>query len=103
MTLPIDPTLSTTGAEWQIAPVTPAATPASGGSSFATALDGALSGVQADQQAATTAVDGMVTGTSTDPTAAVMALERAQLSMQLASQIRNKAVEAFQDVFHTQV
>ena len=32
-----------------------------------------------------------------------MAVERAQLSMQLASQIRTKLVEAAQDIFHTQV
>ena len=40
---------------------------------------------------------------ATDPTAVVMAVERAQLAMQLASQIRTKAVEAAQDIFHTQV
>jgi flagellar hook-basal body complex protein FliE len=33
----------------------------------------------------------------------VMAVERARLSMQLASTLRNKAVEAVNDVFHTQV
>ena len=43
------------------------------------------------------------TGQATDPTAVVMAVERAQLAMQLASQIRTKAVEAAQDIFHTQV
>jgi flagellar hook-basal body complex protein FliE len=32
-----------------------------------------------------------------------MAVERARLSMQMASQIRTKGVEAFQDIFHTQV
>jgi len=32
-----------------------------------------------------------------------MALERARLSMQLAGQIRTKALEAFSDIFHTQV
>ena len=32
-----------------------------------------------------------------------MAVERAQLSMQLASQLRTKGVEALQDIFHTQV
>ena len=32
-----------------------------------------------------------------------MAVERARLSMQLASKIRTKAVEAFNDIFHTQV
>jgi flagellar hook-basal body complex protein FliE len=30
-----------------------------------------------------------------------MAAERARLSMQLASTLRTKAVEAFSDVFHT--
>jgi flagellar hook-basal body complex protein FliE len=32
-----------------------------------------------------------------------MDVERARLSMQLASQIRTKALEAVNDVFHTQV
>ena len=32
-----------------------------------------------------------------------MAVEQAQLAMQLASQIRNKAVEAYTGIFHTQV
>ena len=45
----------------------------------------------------------LATGQATDPTAVVMAVERAQLAMQLASQIRTKAVEAAQDIFHTQV
>ena len=45
----------------------------------------------------------LATGQATDPTAVVMAVERAQLSMQLAGQIRTKAVEAAQDIFHTQV
>ena len=42
-------------------------------------------------------------GQATDPTAVVMAVERAQLSMQLASQLRTKGVEALNDIFHTQV
>ena len=45
----------------------------------------------------------LATGQASDPTAVVMAVERAQLAMQLASQIRTKAVEAAQDIFHTQV
>jgi flagellar hook-basal body complex protein FliE len=32
-----------------------------------------------------------------------MAVEKARLGMQLAGQIRTKAVDAIQDVFHTQV
>ena len=45
----------------------------------------------------------LAAGTAQDPTAVVMAVERAQLSMQLASQIRNNLVEAATDIFHTQV
>ena len=48
-------------------------------------------------------LQALATGQATDPTAVVMAVERAQLAMQLASQIRTKAVEAIQDIFHTQV
>ena len=39
----------------------------------------------------------------TDPTQVVMSVERARLAMQLASQIRTKAVESYNDIFHTQV
>ena len=48
-------------------------------------------------------LQALATGQATDPTAVVMAVERAQLAMQLAAQIRTKAVEAAQDIFHTQV
>ena len=37
------------------------------------------------------------------PRDVVMAVERARLSMQLAVQVRNKGVEAFQEIFRTQV
>ena len=33
----------------------------------------------------------------------MIAIERARLSMELASQVRNKAVEAYQEIFRTQV
>ena len=106
MALPIDPSFAVGGPEWSVgvvAPVTPTAPSTGSGSGFAGALGKAIGSVQADQDAATQAVQGMVSGTATDPTQAVMALERARLSMQLAGQIRTKAVEAFQDVFHTQI
>jgi flagellar hook-basal body complex protein FliE len=98
---PVDPAFALTGPEWQVEPVAPAAP--EGGGGFAGALGQAVQSLQADQTAATQAVQGLATGEATDPTAAVMALERAQLSMQLAAQIRTKATEAFSDVFHTQV
>ena len=66
-------------------------------------LGQSLQSLQATQDTAAGASQALATGQATDPTAVVMAVERAQLAMQLASQIRTKAVEAAQDIFHTQV
>ena len=86
MPLPIDPSFATTGPEWSVGPVEPAQ---QAGSGFGDLLGKSLQSLAAGQ--------------AEDPTAVVMAVERAQLAMQLASQIRTKAVEAAQEIFHTQV
>lgn len=62
-----------------------------------------LNALQQTQDTAATEATKVATGQATDPTQAVMAIERARLSMQLAAQIRNKTVEAVQDVMRTQV
>ena len=95
----IDPTFAVSGADWQIAPVEAPADAGATGSGFGKML----SGLQATQTEAAQAAQDLATGQASDPTAVVMAVERAQLSMQLASQIRTKAVEAVQTIFQTQV
>ena len=95
----IDPSFAPSGAEWQIAPVEAPAEAGATGSGFGKML----SGLQATQTEAAQAAQDLATGQASDPTAVVMAVERAQLSMQLASQIRTKAVEAVQTIFQTQV
>jgi flagellar hook-basal body complex protein FliE len=105
--MPIDPTFSIGGPEWQIGGVgnvggADGATQASS-SGFGDMLGKAIDSVGADQENASAASRALATGQASDPTAVVMAVERAQLSMQLASQIRSKVVEAAQDIFHTQV
>ena len=75
----------------------------SSGTGFGGALGRALSSLQATQEEAAQGAQALATGTATDPTAVVMSVERARLAMQLASQVRTKAVEAAQDLFHTQV
>ena len=99
--MPVDPSMAVTGAEWQIQPIGPAQPAQETGTGFGNMLGSAL-----DSLAQTQAAQGaqaLATGTASDPTAVVMSVERAQLSMQLASQIRTKLVEAAQDIFHTQV
>ena len=98
----IDPSFLTSGAEWQIG--SPQATPgteAAGG--FGDVLTGQISKLTDLQSQAADASMQLATGQATDPTAVVMAVERAQLAMQLAGQIRTKGVEALNDILHTQV
>jgi flagellar hook-basal body complex protein FliE len=66
-------------------------------------LSNSIQSLSQSQEDAASAARDLATGQATDPTTVVMAVERAQLAMQLASQIRTKAVEAAQDIFHTQV
>jgi flagellar hook-basal body complex protein FliE len=102
---PIDPAFSVTGPEFQVDPVAPpeAAPAATGAGGFGELLGKSLESLSATQDEAAGAAQALATGQAQDPTAVVMAVERAQLAMQLASQIRTKAVEAAQDIFHTQV
>jgi len=103
MALPIDPSFLTSGAEWQIQ--SPTATPSQGqgGQKFGGALSQAIQGLEDSQTQAAQAADSLASGTATDPSSVVMSVERARLAMQLASQIRTKAIEAETDIFHTQV
>ena len=101
--MPIDPSFAVTGPEFNVAPVDPAAPAESTGSGFGDMLGKSIQSLADTQTEAADAAQALATGQASDPTAVVMAVERAQLAMQLASQIRTKAVEAAQDIFHTQV
>lgn len=70
---------------------------------FGEALSGAISSLEQTQQSASGAAQSLATGTASDPESAVVSIDEAQLSMQLASQIRAKATEAAQQIFQTQV
>ena len=101
--MPVDPSMAVTGAEWQIQPISPAQPAAESGTGFGSMLGSALDSLAQTQVEAAQGAQALASGTASDPTAVVMSVERAQLSMQLASQIRTKLVEAAQDIFHTQV
>lgn len=55
------------------------------------------------QESAATASQSLANGTATDVSSVVTAVEKAQLAMQLAGQIRTKGSEAINDIFHTQI
>jgi flagellar hook-basal body complex protein FliE len=105
--------LASLGTEWSTSPlgglgtapipVPGAAAGSSSGGSFAGALESALQSLQNTQATADTAATQLATGKITDPTTAVAAVENAQLAMELASQVTNKAVGAVQTIFQTQV
>jgi flagellar hook-basal body complex protein FliE len=104
MSIPIDPSMIAGGPEWAVGGVQDApATGATGGASFGDVLTKQLGQLQSLQDDASTAATQLATGQATDPTSVVMAIERAQLAMQLASTVRTKAVESINDVMHTSV
>lgn len=100
----IDPSLAARGGEWAV-------NFGDGGTPVADGTGANFGGMLLDQIGAleklqTQAAEGaraLAAGTAADPAQVVVAVERARLSMQLASQLRTKAVEAVQDIFHTQV
>lgn len=70
---------------------------------FGAALTHAISSLEQTQTSGDQAAQALATGTASNPESAVVTVSDAQLAMQLASQIRTKAVEAAQQIFQTQV
>jgi flagellar hook-basal body complex protein FliE len=106
--MPAIPAIGGLGAGASIGPIDGATTgtgaaSGAGSSSFGSALANQLGSLEKSQNAAADASRSLADGTATDPTQAIVAVERAQLSMQLAAQLRTKGVEALQEIFRTQV
>ena len=107
--MPVDPSFLAQGPEWGVGaiggleqkPQVSGASPE--GEGFGGVLGSQLEKLNQAQNEGAQGAQSLADGTATDVSSVVMAVERARLSMQLASQLRNKAVEAYQDVFHTQV
>jgi flagellar hook-basal body complex protein FliE len=93
------------GPEWQIAGIgSPDAAPAAGsGGGFGNVLTQQIGNLAGLQESAATDAQSLAAGTATDVSSVVTAVEKAQLAMQLAGQIRTRAAEAVNDIFHTQI
>ena len=81
-----------------------AAVPAAGtdGSSFAASLTGAVDNVTQMQSASKTLAVQAVTGDLDDIHAATIASTRASLTLELVAAVRNKGVDAFNEIMRMQ-
>ncbi|HZO27825.1 MAG TPA: flagellar hook-basal body complex protein FliE [Chloroflexota bacterium] len=86
-------------------PAVPSGTPGAGNTAggFGQALTDALSGISESQNAASAASAQMAAGDPIDLHEVMLADQTASLQFQLAVQVRNKLVEAYQDVMRMQI
>lgn len=73
------------------------------GPKFAEVLNQALTRVETETEAAEAAALKLATGESTDIAQVMIASERANLSLGLAIQVRNKVLEAYQEIMRMPV
>jgi len=97
--------IARSAAELRVPGLEEARAPESAGSgrSFGAELVNQVERLDALQHEASTQAQALATGKAEDVTSVVLAVERASLALQLAVQVRNKAVEAYQDVFRMQI
>jgi flagellar hook-basal body complex protein FliE len=78
--------------------------PSSGsGGGFGSMLTGAISSLNDSQNTASSDSVALATGQASDVTSVVSDVEKANLEMQLAVQVRNKAVDAYEEIMRMQI
>jgi len=99
---PIDP--YGTGSEFQVGSVDATSTGAtSSAGGFGSMLTNQISNLNDLQNTAATQSQALATGQATDVSQVVADVEKAALAMQLAVQVRNKAVDAYNELFRIQI
>jgi flagellar hook-basal body complex protein FliE len=97
------------GSDWSVGSVggaeKPGATKAgeAAGGGFGSMLTNAVGDLEKTQETAATQSTELATGKTQDLSSVITAVQEASLSMELASQVRNKAVEAYTEIFRTQI
>ena len=87
----------------QLDETAPAGSGAGGSGGFGGMLGNAIQKLDDSLQQATASSNALATGQATDVTQVVNDVQRASLELQLATQVRNKAVDAYQDIFRMQI
>jgi flagellar hook-basal body complex protein FliE len=99
---PVDPL--GTGSEFQVGSVDSTSTSATSPSNaFGGMLTQQISNLNALQNTAASQSQALATGQAQDVTQVVADVEKAALAMQLAVQVRNKAVDAYNELFRIQI
>ncbi len=75
---------------------------AAGGTPFSGVLQGLVAGTAASSKKAEQAVIGLLSGSGVDVHEAMIATQKADVSFELALQVRNKAVGAYQQMMSMQ-
>ena len=83
--------------------VTTSSSPKRGEDSFSDILKNALNSVNNAQSEADEAVKQVLSGESTDIHETMIALQKADVSLKMMLEVRNKILEAYQEVMRTQV
>lgn len=81
----------------------PAGSKPEGSGSFSEILKNALSDVNNAQHEAAEATQQMLSGETQDIEAVMIALEKANVSLNMMLEVRNKILEAYQEVMRTQL
>ncbi|HEY4361254.1 MAG TPA: flagellar hook-basal body complex protein FliE [Bryobacteraceae bacterium] len=79
------------------------ATDASSGASFKDVLSSTISGLEQARGEANQGIDNFLTGEGSDLHSVVLASQRAELEFDLFLQVRNKVVNAYQEVMRMQM
>jgi flagellar hook-basal body complex protein FliE len=76
---------------------------ASGGAKFGEVLKDAIATVNELQKTSDVEIQKLMTGESQDLHSTLIAVQKADLSFQMMMQVRNKIVQAYQEIMRTQV
>lgn len=90
--------INSIGARLPIEPPKPSPVTGTQPSTFVDALKSAVDHVEISKQAASRSVDAFLDGDTEDIHAVGMAVQRAELEFDMAMQVRNKVVQAYQEI-----
>ena len=85
-----------------LAPLPPAGQSSPPGA-FQKVLDGAIQSVESSQNDASTTVQKFLSGESEELHTAALAVQKAQITFDLGLQVRNKVVDAYQEIMRMQM